>query len=71
MPDQTTKQPSLKLAQALADLEQIVAEFESGEIDLEKGVREYERGKKLAAFLKERLAQIGNEIEEIKTDAVE
>src|SRR5689334_22231499 len=51
---------------ALQELEGLTAEFENGEIDLEKGIPKFKRGMELVRFLKKRLNEIENEIEEIK-----
>jgi len=58
------------LAKMFAELEAITAEFETGQIDLEAGLHKFKRGLQLAKVLKKRLAQLENEIEEIKTEEV-
>ncbi|PIU02347.1 exodeoxyribonuclease VII small subunit [Candidatus Shapirobacteria bacterium CG09_land_8_20_14_0_10_49_15] len=58
------------LAKMFAELEAITAEFETGQIDLEAGLPKFKRGLQLAKILKKRLAQLENEIEEIKTEEV-
>jgi len=58
------------LAKMFAELEAITAEFETGQIDLEAGLPKFKRGLQLAKVLKKRLAQLENEIEEIKTEEV-
>lgn len=54
------------LAQAFEELETIAQEFEQGDIDLEKGIPRFKRGLELSSYLKKRLQEIENEIEEIK-----
>lgn len=57
---------NINLTDAFKELEAITSEFESGQVDLEKGIPKFKRGLELAKFLKSRLSQIENEIEEIK-----
>jgi exodeoxyribonuclease VII small subunit len=54
------------LTQAFKELETIVSEFENQEVDLEKSIPKFKQGLKLAKYLKKRLSEIENEIEEIK-----
>ncbi len=56
------------LDQAFVELEEIVAEFEQGEVDLEKSINKFKKGLKLAKFLKKKLSQMENEIKEVKAD---
>lgn len=58
-------QPS-DLNQAFSQLEQIVDEFESGEIAIEDSIKKFEQGLKLAKFLKTRLKKLENEMIELK-----
>lgn len=67
----TTKQPTnidqeLSMQGAFSELEEIVAEFETGNVDLEKSLPKFKKGLELAKFLKKRLKTLENEIEEIK-----
>ena len=62
------KTDSPTLSEAFQQLEKITAEFESGEVDLEKGIPKFKKGLELARFLKKRLAQIENEIIQIKDE---
>lgn len=50
----------------LAELEQIVARFESGEIELDQAVGQFERGLSLAGQLQQRLVKIDNQVTEIR-----
>jgi len=56
------------LAQEFAELEQLTAEFERGDIDLEAGIPKFKRGLELARKLKLRIKKLENEIEEIRAD---
>lgn len=54
-----------------ADFEELTAlaeEFESGKLDLEESIPKFRRGLELARRIKSRLAQIENEIREIKSE---
>lgn len=59
---------NLSLDQAFHDLEQLVTEFEQGEVDLEKSIEKFKEGLELAKFLKEKLAVMTNQIQELKVD---
>lgn len=63
-PPQHTKE--LSMQGAFSELEEIVAEFETGNVDLEKSLPKFKKGLELAKFLKNRLKTLENEIEEIK-----
>ncbi|MGD9129141.1 MAG: exodeoxyribonuclease VII small subunit [Candidatus Woesebacteria bacterium] len=56
----------LDMNKAFAELEAIVAEFEEGKVDLETSMLKFKRGLELAKFLKGKLKNMKNEIEEIK-----
>ncbi len=60
------KEPSLK--EALSRLRAINKEFEEETVDIEKGMQRLKEGLKLARFLKKRLTEIENEIQEIKEE---
>lgn len=60
----TKKQQTL--SESFSELEAITAEFERGDVDLEKGIPKFQRGLELARFLKKRLSQLENQIEEVK-----
>ena len=59
-------EPKFKFDQAMKELEEITAWFESGEVDLDQGLVKFERGMELANKLKEHLAQVENRVEKIK-----
>ncbi len=53
--------------EAFAELEKITDWFEKEEIDLEEGLAKFERGLELASKLKDRLKQVENRVDQIKT----
>jgi exodeoxyribonuclease VII small subunit len=55
----------LSFEQALAELERIVAELESGQAPLERSIQMYERGSALKAHCEERLAAARLRVEKI------
>jgi len=55
----------LPLSKAFAELEQIAKEFEEQEIDLDNAIPKYKRAVELAIYVKERLSEVTNQIEEI------
>ena len=56
----------LTLTKAFEELEAITQSLEKDDVDLEKGIPQLKRGHELATFLKKRLQDIENEIEEVK-----
>jgi exodeoxyribonuclease VII small subunit len=56
---------SLSFEQALAELERIVAELESGRTDLEQSIEAYERGSKLKAYCEAKLKEAQLRVEKI------
>ncbi len=62
----TNKEP--RLSDAFAELENIVQEFEEGDVDLEMSIEKFKKGLTLSKYLKKRLNEIENEIIEIKDD---
>ncbi|NBC89086.1 MAG: exodeoxyribonuclease VII small subunit [Alphaproteobacteria bacterium] len=60
---------SMSFEQALAALEQVVRELESGEVPLDESIALYERGEKLRAACQTRLDAAQARIEKIVTDA--
>ncbi len=60
----TTK--PFQFEEALRELEEITAWFESSEADLDLGVTKFERGMELAAQLREHLQTVENRVEKIK-----
>ncbi|MDP3174435.1 MAG: exodeoxyribonuclease VII small subunit [Phenylobacterium sp.] len=60
---------TLSFEQALAELERIVAELESGQAPLERSIEMYERGAALKAHCEERLAAARLRVEKIVVGA--
>lgn len=56
---------SFSFEQALAELERIVAELESGKTDLEQSIGAYERGAKLKAHCEAKLKEAQLRVEKI------
>lgn len=56
---------SLSFEQALAQLEQIVGQLESGQAELERSIELYERGARLKAHCEARLRQAQLKVEKI------
>jgi exodeoxyribonuclease VII small subunit len=56
---------SLSFEQALAELERIVAELESGKTDLEQSIGAYERGARLKAHCEAKLKEAQLRVEKI------
>jgi exodeoxyribonuclease VII small subunit len=56
---------SLSFEQALAELERIVAELESGKTDLEQSIGAYERGAQLKAHCEAKLKEAQLRVEKI------
>ena len=57
--------PVLNLEQSYQQLQQLVAEFESGKISLDQAVVKFKEAVTLAKHLKKELARIETQIEEI------
>lgn len=58
----------LKVSEAFAELEKIVAAFENEELDLEESMPKFKRGLELAKLVKGKLALMENEIKEIQAE---
>jgi len=56
---------ALSFEQALAELEKIVAELESGKTDLEQSIKAYERGAQLKAHCEAKLKEAQLRVEKI------
>ena len=59
-----TKKDTFK--DALEELEDIVQQFEGGNLDLDESLKKFERGLELAEQCKKQLAVVENKIKEIK-----
>jgi exodeoxyribonuclease VII small subunit len=60
---------NMSFEQALAALEQVVRQLESGDVPLDESIALYERGEKLRAACQKRLDAAQARIEKIVTDA--
>ncbi|HEY1409804.1 MAG TPA: exodeoxyribonuclease VII small subunit [Promineifilum sp.] len=58
----------LSFEEALAELEQTVAQLESGELTLDESLALFERGQKLAAHCEELLGQAQLRVEQLTED---
>ncbi len=64
----TAKRKTTNFALEFQELEEITRWFDGQEqLDLDAGLKKFERGLELAAVLKEKLAQVENKVEEIKS----
>jgi len=52
--------------QAFKDLEEIVNQFEEGQVDLETSLEKFKQGLELAGWLKKKLNVLENEIVKVK-----
>lgn len=52
--------------EAYKELQALVEEFEHEEINLDSSIPKFKRGLELAAYLKEKLGSLKNEVKEIK-----
>ncbi len=66
MPKKKSKEKNM--TDQFKQLEQIVANFEHGEIELEESIKKFKTGLKIAQSLKKKLKNMENEIEKIKLD---
>ena len=69
MPDASSDISDLSFEQALAQLERIVADLESGEAELERSIDLYERGARLKAHCEARLRAAQLRVEKIVVGA--
>lgn len=53
-------------AEAFQELENITAWFETAEIDLDEGLKKFERGLELAQVCKHKLAEVENQVVDLK-----
>jgi len=58
----------LSFASAYEELQQLTSDFEKGDLDLELAIPKFKRAAELAKFLKKRLGELENQIEEINLD---
>ena len=65
------EEEKLKFAEAMAQLEELVARMESGELDLDAMMRDFDYGKKLVARCTEELESIRQRIEKVTAGGAE
>ncbi len=63
-----TKAKDINLNDAFLRLEKITALIEQEDLDLERSIPLMKEGLELAKYIKQRLTELENEIEEIKTN---
>ena len=61
---------SLKFEDAMAQLEELVARMESGDLDLDAMMRDFDKGKKLVAQCTKELESIRQRIEKVTAGGV-
>ncbi len=54
------------LNQLMAQLDEIVAWFNAGDVDIEQATKKFDEGVKLAEQIKQRLAETENKVNQIK-----
>jgi exodeoxyribonuclease VII small subunit len=69
--DQKQQTQVLDFEQSFRKLEQIVQEFEQGDLDLEHGLEKFKQAIALAKICKKRLAQVENKVIKIKQEFAE
>jgi exodeoxyribonuclease VII small subunit len=57
---------SSSFADAFQELEDITAWFETAEVDLDEGLKKFERGLELAQVCKKKLAEVENQVIDLK-----
>jgi len=57
---------SSSFADAFQELEEITAWFETAEVDLDEGLKKFERGLELAQVCKKKLAEVENQVIDLK-----
>lgn len=60
------KDDKMTIDQAYKELQEIVSEFEKGDIDLEKSIPKFKKGLELSKLLKDKLGALKVEVEEVK-----
>ncbi len=69
MPKKTnTEQPSAAFEDAMAELEQLVTQMESGELPLEASLAAYKRGSELVKFCAARLERVEKQVKVLQGD---
>jgi exodeoxyribonuclease VII small subunit len=62
------EQPSASFEQAMAELEQLVAKMESGELPLEASVAAYQRGSELVKYCATQLERVERQVKVLEGD---
>lgn len=62
------EQPSTSFEQAMAELEQLVAKMESGELPLEASVAAYQRGSELVKYCAAQLERVERQVKVLEGD---
>lgn len=57
---------TVDLNQLMAQLDEIVAWFNAGDVDIEQAAKKFDEGVKLAEQIKQRLAETENKVNQIK-----
>ena len=69
MPKKPAAEPaSVSFESAMAELEQLVAKMESGELPLEASVAAYQRGSELVQYCAAQLERIGKQVKVLEGD---
>ena len=62
------EQPSTSFEQAMAELDQLVAKMESGELPLEASVAAYQRGSELVKYCAAQLERVERQVKVLEGD---
>lgn len=62
MPKKAPEQPSASFEEAMAELEQLVAKMESGELPLETSLAAYQRGSELVKYCAAQLERVEKQV---------
>lgn len=64
----TSSQPSASFEEAMAELDQLVAKMESGELPLEASVAAYQRGSELVKYCAAQLERVERQVKVLEGD---
>ncbi|GAB1233366.1 hypothetical protein UT4_18330 [Ferrigenium sp. UT4] len=62
---------TMSFEKAMAELEQLVAELESGKLDLDASLAAYKRGAELSAFCRTRLDDVQQQVRVLEAGALQ
>ncbi|GAB4120981.1 MAG: hypothetical protein Fur0026_12480 [Sideroxydans sp.] len=62
---------TMSFEKAMAELEQLVAELESGKLDLDQSLAAYKRGAELSAFCRTRLDDVQQQVRVLEAGALQ